>query len=145
MTQKHTNNRMRKKSNDLGLKYTPHQKKKHNEKGEWMNNMTKELEGLKEGPKAEIHIDLHKRTLKISNWKTPGHDGIHGFSFKKFTPHLHDRLALGMKRCLQGAHVSEWMTKGKITLIQKDPLKGTAPNNYRPIPCSLIMWKILTV
>ena len=36
------------------------------------------------------------------------------------------------------------MTKGKTTLIQKDPSKGTAPNNYRPITCLQMMWKILT-
>ena len=36
------------------------------------------------------------------------------------------------------------MTKGKTTLIQKDPSKGTAPNNYRPIICLPMMWKILT-
>ena len=36
------------------------------------------------------------------------------------------------------------MTKEKTTLIQKDKNKGTAPNNYRPITCLLIMWKILT-
>ena len=40
-----------------------------------------------------------------------------------------------MNRCLQGAHVPKWMTKGKTTLIQKDSSKGTAPNNYRPITC----------
>ena len=61
--------------------------------------MTKELEWLEEGPKVEIHIDLLKITLKkISNWKTPGHDGIHSFWFKKFTS-IHDRLALEMNRC----------------------------------------------
>ena len=49
-----------------------------------------------------------------------------------------------MNRCLQGAHVPEWMTKGKTTLIQKEPIKGTAPNNYRPITCLPLMWKILT-
>ena len=27
------------------------------------------------------------------------------------------------------------MTKGRTTLIQKDPNKRTAPNNYRPITC----------
>ena len=32
----------------------------------------------------------------------------------------------------------------KITLIQTDPSKGTAPNNYRPIICLPMMWKILT-
>ena len=59
--------------------------------------------------------------------------------------HLHSgRLALEMNRCLQDAHVPEWMTKGKTTLIQKDPSKGTAPNNYRPITCLPMMWKILT-
>ena len=36
------------------------------------------------------------------------------------------------------------MTKGKTTWIQKDPSKGTAPNNYRPITCLPLMWKILT-
>ena len=111
--------------------------KKHNEKAEWINDMTRELEGLEEGPKAEIHIELLKKTLKkISNEKTPGHDGIHGFWFKKFTP-IHDKVALEMNRCLQDAQVPDWM-------IQKDPTKGTVPNNYRTITCLPIMWKILT-
>ena len=29
-------------------------------------------------------------------------------------------------------------------LIQKDPSKGNVPNNYRPITCLPMMWKILT-
>ena len=117
--------------------------KNHNEKAEWINNITREL-GLEEGPKAEIHTDLLKTTLKkISNWKTPGHDGIHGFWFKKFTS-IHDRLALEMNKYLQRAHVPEWMTKGRTTLIQKGPNKGTVPNNYRLVTCLPMMWKILT-
>ena len=81
---------------------------------------------------GNTHRFIQNDTKKISNWKTPGHNGIHGFWFKKFTS-IHNRLALEMKKCLQGAHVPEWRYKGKTTLIQKDPLKGTAPNNYRPI------------
>ena len=74
--------------------------KKHNEKSEWMNNMTRKLEGLEEGPKAEIHTDLLKTTLKkTSNWKTSGHDGIHAFWFKKFIS-IHNRLALEMNKSL---------------------------------------------
>ena len=120
------------------------QPKTHYEKAEWKNDMTRALEGLEEGPKAEIHIELLKKTLKkISNWKTPGHDGINGLWFKKFTP-IHDRLALEMNRCLQDAQVPDSMTKGKITLIQKNPSKETAPNNYRTITCLPMMWKILT-
>ena len=48
-----------------------------------------------------------------------------------------------MNRCLKEAHVSECMTKEKITLTEKHPRKGTIPNNYRPITCLLMMWKIL--
>ena len=36
------------------------------------------------------------------------------------------------------------MTKGTTAFIQKEPLKGTAPNNYRSITCLPMMWKILT-
>ena len=133
---------MPKKKNHFGLKYG---NKNHNKRVEWVNNITRELKGLEEGPKAEIQIDLLKTTLKgILNWKTPGHDGIHGFWFKKFTS-IHDRLALEMSRCLQGAQVPVWMTKGNNTLIQKEPSLGTAPNNYRPITCLPMTWKILRV
>ena len=52
--------------------------------------------------------------IKVSNWKTPGHDGIYGFWFKKFTS-IHDRLTLEMNKCLQTAHIPEWMTKGRTT------------------------------
>ena len=37
------------------------------------------------------------------------------------------------------------MTKRKTTLIQKDPQKGTTNNNYRPIMCLPMMWKIIMV
>ena len=38
--------------------------KEHNKKSEWISNMIKVLEGIEEGPKAEIHIDLLRTTLK---------------------------------------------------------------------------------
>ena len=37
-----------------------------------------------------------------------------------------------MNQRLEETNVPEWMIKGKITLIQKDPKKRTTPNNYRP-------------
>ena len=101
-------------------------------------------DNYKFGTDAEVLIELLKKTRKkISNWKTPGHDGIHGFWFKKFTS-IHDSLSLEMNRCQQGAKVLDWMTKGKTTLIKKDSSKGTAPNNYRPIICLPMILKILT-
>ena len=38
--------------------------KKYYEKAEWINDMTRELEGLEEDSKEEIQIDLLKTTLK---------------------------------------------------------------------------------
>ena len=97
--------------------------------------MTRKLEGLEEGPKVEIHTEQLKKTLKkISNLKTPGHDGMHGFWLKKFSS-IHYSLALEMNGCLQDAQLPDWMTNGKTTLIQKDPSKRTASNNYRTITC----------
>ena len=93
---------MQKKPKDFGLKYG---NQKPNEKAEWINNMTRELKGLEESPKVEILLDLLKMTLKISNWKTPGHDRIHGFWFKKFAS-IHDRLARERNKYLQRAHVT---------------------------------------
>ena len=104
------------------------QPKQHNEKAKWINHITTELEQLEEGLKAEIHTDLLKTTLKkVSNWKRPGHDGIHGFWFKKFTS-IHDRLALEMTKYLQTAHVPEWMTKRRTT---KGPKQRKRPKQLR--------------
>ena len=36
------------------------------------------------------------------------------------------------------------MTKGKTTLIQKDPEKRNVASNYRSIACLPLMWKLLT-
>ena len=37
-----------------------------------------------------------------------------------------------------------WMTTGRTVLCQKDPQKGNAVDNYRPITCLPIMWKLMT-
>ena len=36
------------------------------------------------------------------------------------------------------------MPLGKMVLCQKDPSKRNAVDNYRPIPCFPIMWKLMT-
>ena len=72
----------------------------------------------------------------------PGYDEMYSSWAKTFTS-IHDRLVLEMHRHLQGAHVPECMTKGKIPLIQKDSSKGTVRDNYRPITGLPMTWKIL--
>ena len=41
--------------------------------------------------------------------------------------HFHPWLAIEMNRCLEEADIPEWVTKGKTTLIQKDPKKELPP------------------
>ena len=36
------------------------------------------------------------------------------------------------------------MTKGRTVLFQKDPAKGNAVDNSRPISCLPLLWKLLT-
>ena len=38
----------------------------------------------------------------------------------------------------------EWMTHGRTVLCPKDPRRGNAADNYRPITCLPLMWKLLT-
>ena len=41
-------------------------------------------------------------------------------------------------------NIPKWMTLGKMVLCQKEPGKGNAFDNYRPIPCLPLMWKLMT-
>ena len=38
----------------------------------------------------------------------------------------------------------EWMTHGRTVFCHMDPQKGNAADNYRPITCLPLMWKLLT-
>ena len=59
--------------------------------------------------------------------------------------HLHSRQTSTRNEQMPTRRTSTWwMTKGKTKLIQKDPCKGTTPNNNRPLTCLPMMWKILT-
>ena len=87
--------------------------------------------------------DLKEGISRMANWKAPGPDGVRGFWFKKFVS-VHPKLVKALERCVSEGNVPEWMVKGRTVLIQKDPAKGTAPSNYRPITCLPIMWKLLT-
>ena len=80
---------------------------------------------------------------RMTNWKAPGPDGIQGFWFKKFSS-VHSRIAEGLQECLTQGWVPKWMTLGRTSLFMKDPAKGTAADNYRPIACLPLMWKLLT-
>ena len=80
----------------------------------------------------------------MPNWKASGLDDLQGYWMKNL-PNLHQRIAGQMNRILMGEEsLPKWMTHGRTVLCQKDPTKGNAAGNYRPITCLLLTWKLLT-
>jgi len=88
--------------------------------------------------------DVKAGIRKMANWKeAPGPDWVRGYWFKRF-PSLHETITAALQECLLSGDVPEWMVKGRTVLIQKDPAKGSAASNYRPIACLPLMWKLLS-
>ena len=58
---------------------------------------------------------------------------------------MHERIATPFNEILEGTkEIPSWMTYGRTVLGQKDPVKGNYVENFRPIVCLPIMWKLLT-
>ena len=50
-----------------------------------------------------------------------------------------------MNRILMGEDdLPQWIIHGRTVLYQKDRPKGNTADNYRPITCLRLMWKLLT-
>ena len=69
-------------------------------------------------------LDVKTGVRKMPNWKAAGPDFVQGFWFKKLTG-LHTRLKSQLKDCLNQGNVPEWMVRGQMELVMKDPQKGT--------------------
>ena len=80
---------------------------------------------------------------KMPNWKTPGPDLAQGFWLKSFRS-LHERLREQLNKCLNEGNVPDWMTKGRTVLIMKNKDGGNGADNFRPITCFPLVWKLLT-
>ena len=87
---------------------------------------------------------IKEQVKKIPNWKIPGPDGVQGYWLKKLAA-LHELLAKQMDNIISNREViPKWMTVGKAVLCQKNPSKGNTVDNYRPILCFPLMWKLMT-
>ena len=140
MTRKHTNHRMQGKLNNSGGKYI----NENITKNRMDNQHSKRSRRTQRRLKAEIHIDLLRTTLK--KYQIGNHQAMMEYidSGSRNSPlFMTDYHSKGTDGCKK-THVPEWITKGETTLIQKDPLKGTVPNNYRPIIYLPMMREIQT-
>ena len=58
---------------------------------------------------------------------------------------MHERIATQLNEILEGAkEIPSSMRYGRTVLCQKDLVKGNSVENFRPITCLLLMWKLLT-
>jgi hypothetical protein len=80
---------------------------------------------------------------KIRPWKAAGPDRIQGYWYKRFTT-LHEVIIKCYSGTLRTGETPAWLTSGRTVLIPKDPAKGNAHSNYRPITCLSTAWKLLT-
>ena len=99
-------------------------------------------------PEKQQDIDLDCDTVRkiirrTANWKAPGPDGVPGYWIKNFTS-LHGRITEQLNKCLREGKVPGWMTTGRTILLVKDVEKGNEVDNYRPITCLPLIWKLLT-
>ena len=121
-------------------------RKEHNREAEWLKDLKRERVNV-ERPQERVSISvekIRKQCRKIPNWKAPGRDGVQGYWIKNLSS-LHERVSSQMNRILMGEDdLPEWMTHGRTVLCQKDPQKGNTADNYRPITCLPLMWKLLT-
>ena len=82
--------------------------------------------------------------LKDTKLETSGRDGIQRYWIKILSS-LQERVSSQMNRILMGEDdLPEWMTHGRRVVCQKDLRKGNKADNYRPITCFPLMWKLLT-
>lgn len=116
----------------------------HDGQASWLEETRKKMEQVRAQEDVVISIeDVKAGIRRMTNWKAPGPEGVRGFWFKKLRS-LHAVLTEALKECVATGEVPDWMVKGRTALIQKDPAKGQAVSNYRPIACLPLMWKLLT-
>ncbi len=117
----------------------------HNTQAEWLKEIKEEMTELNH-KQEDIEIEegkVKEQLKKIPNWKAPGPDGVQGFWIKNLNG-LHNRIAEQLNEIIRTGVVPTWMTTGRTVLCVKDIRKGNAADNYRPISCLPLMWKVLT-
>ena len=116
----------------------------HNVDADWIKDIKQDLSDVEKQPSINISKPkLVARVKRMSNWTSPGPDGVHNYWLKHLSS-LHGRIADQLNVCLHEHNIPHWMTTGNTYLLLKDPAKGTVPSNYRPITCLPGMWKLLS-
>ena len=116
----------------------------HNASAEWLKDVQNEMCGVGKQQNIVLSTDKLKLQLcKVPNWNGPGSDVVQGYWTKYLTP-LDEQIVAQLNTILSTACVPQWMTTGRTVLCMKDSGKGNAVDNYRPISCLHVMWKVFS-
>ena len=110
----------------------------HEKNAECLRELRAEKDSMKQSD-INITTEMIKQVKKIPNSKSPGPDGVQGYWLKKLAA-LHERIAKQMDNIISNREgIPKWMTLDKTALCQKEPSKGNAVDNCRPISCLTVM------
>ena len=116
----------------------------YNGNAEWLKELKKERVEVRQEDIVIAAGMVTPRSKKIPNWKAPGPDGVQGYWINKLTA-LHERMADHMNDLINNrVTIPVRMTTGRTVLCQKDQEIGSAVDNYRPISCIPLAWKLMT-
>ena len=116
----------------------------HNKDAEWLKELKDECGETRQDDTVINFAMVTAQAKKVLNWNAPGPDGVQGYWIKKLTS-LHGRIAEQMNEKINSrVPIPVWMTTGRTVLCQKDPQKGNIVDNFRPISCLPLMWKLMT-
>ena len=108
-----------------------------------MSDLKEEMVKLEQQNVVINEGKVKKQCRKIPNWNAPGHDGVQGFWTKRLDK-IHERIAIQLNEILERTkEIPSWMTYGRTVLYQKDPVNRNSVENFRPITCRPLMWKLL--
>ena len=118
--------------------------KQHNKEAKLLSDLKEKMVKLEQQNKVINEDKVKKQCSKMPNWKGPRQDGVQGFWIKRLDK-MHEKIATQLNEILAGTkEMLSWMTYVRTLLCQKDPVKGNSEENFRPITCLLLMWKLLT-
>ena len=121
--------------------------KEHNREAEWSKDLkrVRESKWRASSRKSEHKCwEKRKQCRKMPNWKASWRNAVQGYWIKNLSS-LHEWVSSQINIILMGEDdLSEWMKHDHTVLCQRDPLKGNTADNYWPITCLPLMWRLLT-
>ena len=111
--------------------------------GSWMCDVERASELIPEMEDVVIDSqDVTDAVRSLTNWKSPGPDGLHNF-WLKWLRSSHACLASQFQSAIDSGSLPDFMTTGVTHLLHKAG-STNEPSNYRPITCLPSVYKLLT-